>query len=103
MFVAALQRAGPALDLALNCAAAAVGVSCADDVHGFPAQAFHDKGKDGVRVLMYEEMAKRLQCPLYIHIGHEDGSTSHQPDVYGSDMPGDPIRLIREPTDLYRK
>ncbi len=68
-----------------------------------PSQAFHDKGKDGVRVLMYEEMAKRLQAPLHIHIGHEDGSTSNQPDVYGAEMPGEPIRLIREPTDLYRK
>lgn len=67
------------------------------------AQAFHDKGKDGVRVLMYEEMAKRLQAPLYIHIGHEDGTCTNQPDVYGSEMAGEPIRLIREPTDLYRK
>lgn len=66
-------------------------------------QAFHDKGKDGVRVLMYEEMAKRLQCPLHIHIGYDDGTSSNQADVYGGDMPGEPIRLIREPTDLYRK
>lgn len=66
-------------------------------------QAFHDKGKDGVRVLMYEEMAKRLQCPLHIHIGNEDGSASSSADVYGGDMPGEPIKLVREPTDLYRK
>jgi hypothetical protein len=66
-------------------------------------QAFHDKGKDGVRVLMYEEMAKRLQSPLHIHIGQEDGSISNHPDVYGAEMPGEAIRLIREPTDLYRK
>jgi hypothetical protein len=69
----------------------------------FHMQAFHDKGKDGVRVLMYEEMAKRLQCPLHIHIGYDDGTSSNQADVYGGDMPGEPIRLIREPTDLYRK
>lgn len=54
-------------------------------------------------MLMYEEMAKRLQCPLHIHIGADDGSASTHPDVYGGDMPGEPIKLIREPTDLYRK
>jgi hypothetical protein len=66
-------------------------------------QAFHDRGKDGVRVLMYEEMAKRLSAPLHIHIGQEDGSASTSYDVYGEAQPGQPIKLIREVTDLYRR
>lgn len=93
------MRLGCSVALVLKLPAAG-GAFCCCALH---TQAFHDKGKDGVRVLMYEEMAKRLQCPLHIHVGHDDGTSSAQPDVYGGDMPGEPIRLIREPTDLYRK
>uniref|UniRef100_A0A383WCG3 Helicase-associated domain-containing protein n=1 Tax=Tetradesmus obliquus TaxID=3088 RepID=A0A383WCG3_TETOB len=66
-------------------------------------QAFHDNGKDGVRVLMYEEMAKRLQAPLHIHSCNEDGVPATEADVYGSEQPGEPVKLIRENTDLYRR
>lgn len=66
-------------------------------------QAFHDRGKDGVRVLMYEEMAKRLKAPLHIHSCNDDGVPASTPDVYGSEQPGEPVKLIRDPTDLYRR
>ena len=54
-------------------------------------------------MLMYEEMAKRLHAPLHIHVGADDGSASTSYDVYGGEQPGEPIKLIRETTDLYRK
>lgn len=66
-------------------------------------QAFHDKGKDGVRVLMYEEMAKKLQAPLHIYNCDEDGQPKEHPDAYGKDQSGEPVKLVREHTDLYRK
>ncbi|KAF8072788.1 SPBC2A9.03 [Scenedesmus sp. PABB004] len=66
-------------------------------------QAFHDNGKEGVRVLMYEEMALRLNAPLYIHNCDAEGNPSALPDVYGREQPGEAIRLIRDNTDLYRR
>lgn len=66
-------------------------------------QAFHDKGKDGVRVLMYEEMAKKLSAPLHIYNCDADGQPKEHPDVYGTGQPREPVKLIREPTDLYRR
>jgi hypothetical protein len=69
----------------------------------YNVQAFHDKGKDGVRVLMYEEMAKRLGAPLHIHSCNNDGQPLHTAAIYGKDQAGEPVRLIRENTDLYRR
>lgn len=66
-------------------------------------QAFHDKGKDGVRVLMYEEMSKRLKAPLHIHSCNSNGVPNSTPDIYGEDQPGEPVKLIRDVTDLYRR
>lgn len=54
-------------------------------------------------MLMYEEMAKRLGRPLHIHNCNEAGVPSSIPDVYGKEQPGEPERLVREPTDLYRR
>lgn len=69
----------------------------------YTRQAFHDRGKDGVRVLMYEEMSKRLRSPLHIYIASDDGNVGTSYDEYGPDQPGEAIKLIREPTDLYRR
>jgi hypothetical protein len=52
---------------------------------------------------MYEEMAKRLEAPLHIHSCNEDGVPNTEADVYGNDQPGEPVKLIRENTDLYRR
>jgi hypothetical protein len=77
--------------------------TCARHHHHQRTQAFHDRGKDGVRELMYQEMAKRLHSPLHIYITNDDGVVSDTCNEYGSDQPGGPIKLIREVTDLYRK
>eukprot|EP00878_Enallax_costatus_P003627 GHUV01003841.1.p1 GENE.GHUV01003841.1~~GHUV01003841.1.p1 ORF type:complete len:204 (+),score=88.78 GHUV01003841.1:266-877(+) len=52
---------------------------------------------------MYEEMAKKLLAPLHIYNCEEDGQPKEQPDVYGKEQSGEPVKLIREHTDLYRK
>lgn len=53
--------------------------------------------------MMYEEMAKKLSAPLHIYNCHDDGQPRDHADVYGKEQPGEPVKLVREPTDLYRR
>lgn len=54
-------------------------------------------------MLMYEEMAKKLQAPLHIYNCDDEGQPKEQADVYGKEQSGDPVKLVREQTDLYRR